>query len=332
MRLGITAYPTPTGLGYQTKSYYKHLNPTKVMEIDLTGYNGMQKHDWFPNAQKVVGYPKHHDMVEFLRDLDVVLFAETPLNYDFYTIARDMGVKTATVINWEFFDHIAKPELPLPDLFIMPSVWHLEDMQTFGHQNGVPVVQIHHPVDLDELPFRERQTTTFMHIAGNPAVNDRNGTELFLQACPDGTVTTQNNDLAVTYSRLYRHCTMHLGIEDQKVLYQLADIMVLPRKYGGNCLPMNEALASGMPVIMPDISPNNHLLPKEWLVPATLVDRFEPRTVIDIYEVNPSDLFAKLEWFRGANIQQQSRLAYEIAQNISWENLKSKYEEALQTL
>lgn len=38
--------------------------------------------------------------------------------------------------------------------------------------------------------------------------------------------------------------------------------MILPRKYAGLCLPMNEALMSGLPVIMTDIEPNNVILPK----------------------------------------------------------------------
>jgi DNA polymerase I-like protein with 3'-5' exonuclease and polymerase domains len=32
---------------------------------------------------------------------------------------------------------------------------------------------------------------------------------------------------------------------------------------------MNEALLSGLPVIMTDVSPNNTILPPEWLVEAT---------------------------------------------------------------
>jgi hypothetical protein len=33
------------------------------------------------------------------------------------------------------------------------------------------------------------------------------------------------------------------------------------------CLPMNEALTSGLPVIMSNVSPTDAILPQEWLVP-----------------------------------------------------------------
>lgn len=330
MRLGVTTFPTQTGLGYQAKSYVKHLNPTKLLELNLTSYNGMAYQDWYPNAQKVIGYPTETDILEFCQDLDVILFAETPLNYDFYTIARNLGVKTATVINWEFFDHIAKPELPLPDLFIMPSVWHWNDAEFFAAQHNVKIVQLHHPVDREEVPFVERtQLRNFFHIAGNPAINDRNGTDIYLQTDPQGTVTTQSNDLQHQLAREYRHSSIYTGITDQQHLYSMGDVLVLPRRYGGNCLPLNEALSAGLPVIMPDISPNNHILPAEWLVPAIAVDKFTPRTVIDIYQTDIEALRQKMNWFRNCNLAVESEKANQIAESISWKTLKPEYERVL---
>jgi len=326
------AFDTPTGLGYQTLSYVKNLNPYKILISDLTVYNGMPKMNWYAdkNVDYCIGYPDERTMLDFCDDLDVILFAETPLNYDFYNIAREKGVKTATVINWEFFDHIAKPELALPDLFIMPSIWHLNDCIEFGLNNGVKVIQLHHPVDRNELKYINRyELRNFFHIAGNPAINDRNGTEIYLQADVAGTVITQNSDFANKLAREYRHSTIYTGVDSQELLYSYGDVMVLPRKYGGNCLPLNEALACGLPVIMPDIEPNNNILPKEWLVEAYVVDRFMPRTVIDIYQTDVLKLIEKLDWFRSVNLKVESEKANEIAESISWGKLRDKYIEAL---
>lgn len=325
MRIGTLAYDTPTGLGYQVKSYIKHLPINKIMVSDLTIYNGMQKMGWYDNAFHVHGYPTDEQIDEFLNDVDVMLFAETPLNYNFYKIARIKGVKTAVVINWEFFDHIVKPELPLPDLIIMPSVWHYKDAQEYCYEKGVKLTQIHHPVDLDEIIYRKRTTNSVMHIAGKPATHDRNGTLDFLNAMPDGTVITQSEDFAKNLRRQFRYSSIYTGINNQAEIYSYGDIMVLPRKYGGNCLPLNEALASGMPVIMPDIEPNNNLLPKEWLVPAVKVDSFTPRTQIDIYNVDTSDLRNKIHELQSMNIAELSEKAYSIANSISWATLKDKY-------
>jgi glycosyltransferase involved in cell wall biosynthesis len=303
------------------------------MEVDLTIWNGLKRQNWYDTQiHRVVGYPTNEDIMRFCLDLDVIILAETPLNYELYTIARSMGVKTAVVINWEFFDHIVKPELPLPDMIIMPSTWHAKDAESFCLEHNIKFRQIHHPVDREEIPYRKRITNFTMHLAGNPAVNDRNGTWLYLQAKPDGVVITQNDDLAYQIRKQFRHSTVHTGIEKYKHIYDYGDIMVLPRKYGGNCLPLNEALASGMPVIMPDIEPNNSLLPKEWLVPAKIVDTFTPRTQVDIYECTIDDLYCKIQEIQSMDIELLSEMANSIAHKISWETLKPKYIEALESL
>lgn len=332
MRLGIYAYRTQTGLGYQCRDYYKWLNPHKVLVIDLNGLNGVPLTDWYPEAQTVKGYPRPHELREFLSGLDVVLLAETPLNYDFYTIAKEMGVKTAAVPNMEFFDHSVHPEYETPDLFIVPSMWKYDECEAFATERGVKIVQLHHPVDRDIFPFRQRTTPKPLHIAGKPAAYDRNGTWDYMEAVPDGTLVTQNEFFARQIRAKYRHCNVYTNIEDPNYMYQLGDVLVFPRRYGGNCLPLNEALSTGMPVIMPDTSPNNHLLPKEWLVPAKVTDRFTPRTVVDVYSVDIDALREKVEWFKSCDIQAESRRADEIAQSISWEVMKPKYLEVLEAL
>ena len=86
-----------------------------------------------------------------------------------------------------------------------------------------------------------------------------------------------------------------------------------------------------MPVIMPDIPPNNHILPKEWLVPATLTDSFEPRTKVDIYTVDVFALAERIQWVKD-NIRSESKRANEIADTISWETMLPKWEQAIRSV
>lgn len=332
MKLGLMVYSTKTGLGYQTKSYYKHLNPVKVMHVDLSPLNGVaQNKDWYDEDRTtyVQGYPTFQDIDGFLHGIDVMLFAETPLNYYFYRKAKELGIKTAVVLNWEFFDHIIYPDKPLPDLFIMPSSWHYREAKLFADNNNVRIKHLHHPVDREEIPFRQRIIPKTFHIAGKYATNDRNGTFDYLKAIPDGTVITQTSDLVHRISRTYRHCRIVQGVEDHKQLYNYGDIMVLPRRYGGNCLPLNEALSAGCPVVMPNISPNSDLLPKEWLVQAEQYDSFTPRTKIEIYASNIQNL---KDTIASIDITKASQQANEIAETISWSVMKSKYLETLELL
>jgi len=335
MKLGILAYSSKTGLGYQTLDYYKYLNPDKVMHIDLSPLNGEKQNlDWYNEriTQRVVGYPRETDIDQFLTGLDVVLMAETPLNYNLYARARRMGVKTATAYNFEFFDHFLHPEYELPDLLIAPSMWRFDEIDRLANARGSKHIYLHHPVDRQRFSFRERTGNKPIHLAGKPAAHDRNGTDDYLQAVPDGTVITQSEELARRLRMQYRNSRIVTDVKDPKQIYDFGDIMVLPRRYGGNCLPLNEALSCGMPVIMPDISPNNHLLPKEWLVPASITSQFEPRTKVDIYSTDIQALRDKIEWFRSQDIAVHSQKANEIADSISWETLKPKWIEVLESL
>lgn len=328
-RLGLIARRDWTGLGVQTRSYYKHLNPEKTMVVDISNLNGNKQNlDWYPNEMLVQGFPNKLQIIDFLRGLDVVLTAETPYNFELYTLAKQMNVKVANVINWEFFDHNKNPRLPMPDMIIMPSVWYLREAQLFGSKNNVKVKYLHHPVDREEITYRHRTTGIPFHIAGKPASHDRNGTYTFMNAFPDGRVATQSSDLAKHLRARYRHSKIYDNIQNYNELYSIGDILVFPRKYGGNCLPLNEALASGCPVIMPDIEPNNHLLPKEWLVPARRVGQFEPRTVIDIHEVDIQQLFETTQLVR-ERIAMHSETANQIADKISWTNMKQEWLEFL---
>lgn len=329
MRLTLLAVASETGLGYQTRSYYKWLKPDRTIIIDISNLNGSTQHyDWYPDATVIKGIPRQSDFDHIL-DTDIILTAETIYNLELYAEAKKRGVKTVCVENPEFYDHIKYPHYAMPDTIILPSVWLEPEIRKHAEGRGTKVFQIHHPVDREEHPFRLRSGHNFMHIAGKPATQDRNGTWDYMKVCPDGRVAVQNHDLSKQIAMRHRNAKIYDRITDNKVLYELGDILVFPRRYGGNCLPLNEALSSGMPVIMPDISPNNHLLPKHWLVPAYKTASFEPRGIVDIHSVDIFALQQKIEWFKQCDIQEESKLADEIAESISWPTLLPKYKEAI---
>jgi len=332
MRLTLLARDDRTGLGYQTKAYYKHLQPHRTIVIDISIINGNQQQHWYNNAERILGIPTDDQLDFILADTDVLLTAETPYNLNLYKRARQLGVKTICVENPEFYDHIMYPEYDMPDMIILPSTWQYDFIKQHAESRGTKVLQIHHPVDREDFRYIQRDNCSFINIAGTPAVNDRNGTYDFMNACPDGIVTTQSSDLAWHLRQQYRHSTIYDSVSDNFDIYTLASVLVLPRKYGGNCLPLNEALSTGMPVIMTDIQPNNDILPKEWLVNAHLVDYFEPRTRVEIYQADQQALIDKLNWFRQQDIKQLSEQANQIADSISWQTLLPKYKEALEML
>lgn len=358
MRLGLIARADNSGLGVQTWEFYRHMQPAKTMVVDISKFNNNPTfNDRYPGATFIKGFPLDRDIDEFLQDLDVVFVAEAPYNYYLYAKARELGVKTAVQYNYEFFDWFVNGHYPKPDMLIAPSRWHYADIQKWCEANDVKHIYLHCPVARDKLPQRIIRTArTFLHTAGRSAAYDRNGTETVIAASKYLTSQAKivvhfqgEQGLAHQATRSvqdYREFLLEHG-DPNKVeivcqeaaayedVYAMGDVLLLPRRYGGNCLPLNEALSVGMPVIMTDISPNSSFLPHNWLIPASKIGQFEPRTLVEIYGSDPKLLAAKIDHFYNLSENQmwfENVRAGNLARSISWDTMRPQYTDALEAL
>lgn len=337
MRLGLIARGDNRGLGQQTWAYHRNLAPVKTMVVDCPSVKPLPlRLERFPDAQVVKGFPSTHDLERFLEGVDVVLTAECAYNNQLYPMASQRGVKTVLALNYEFLDRTAKPSL-----WAAPSLWHFDDIP--GPKVHLPV-----PVEMERFTFRRRPEITphFVHIIGRPAVVhgvERAGTLDLLRALrfvrQDMTVTIKCQepgyvDNLVRQHRIHTPNNVVLRIDSGDVenywdLYQDGDVMVLPRRWGGLSLPTNEAIAAGMPVLMPDISPNNLWLPKDWLFPAQHGGVFQAKQRIDYYKTDPVVLAAKLDEYAQRKPSSWQADVGRLQHELSWETLKPRYEEVL---
>lgn len=363
MKIGLIARADNSGLGMQTLEFFRHMKPYRTIVVDISEYNKNktypERYAGGPDQQvfHVKGFLQDEDIRLFLDGLDVVFIAEASYNPMFYAIAHTMGVKVAVQYNYEFFDWFDRNKIDCPDMFIAPSRWHYEDVDKFCINKGIAHVYLHCPVNRDLLPPRSiERAQVFLHPAGKPASHDRNGTRTVIEA---SRYVKSNVEIVVHFQgeQGLQHQTTHTtedyityaeehGNMDKLIIsvqeyenyidvYAEGDVLLLPRRYGGNCLPLNEALAVGMPVIMPDIQPNNHILPPEWLVPATTRETFTPRTTVDLYDVDPVVLARKIDEFASLSdedMNMYSELASAISDQISWETMKPMYLKAFEEL
>lgn len=178
MRIGLIARMDNTGLGIQSKEFFDHI-PCKVLAIDCSALG---------NSPVLKPYPRRYNsqvfrmekgqtipenvIQDFIKDIDLLFAMETPYNYRFFSACREQGVKTILQFNYEFLEYPSK--LPMPDLLAAPSYWHYED---------VPAPKQFLPVPVNTHKFKpNRQERTFIHIAGRPAIHDRNGTSVLINA------------------------------------------------------------------------------------------------------------------------------------------------------
>ena len=346
MKIGLLAYSSQTGLGFQTHDFFVHMAPEKTLVVDLSFSNRMPvDHSWFPGARVARGYPCDADM-EWLADgVDIVFVCENPLNYHLYQVCRERGVQVVSQYNFEFLDYFLHPDWLKPSVLAAPSGWGIDQVRNL---NVAPVVRLPVPVDRDVHRFRRiEHLETFVHIVGRPTAGDRNGTLAFLSAArsigPEYKYRvfyqTPSDERAQQYfvpvAQALAECQDIIEVvadsPSNTDLFSEGEVLVLPRKYGGLCLPVNEALSHGMPVVMPDISPNNEWLPFDWLCRARFSGKFEGRDWVDVYESDVDSLVDVMLSFGDDSVLGAANLeADRLADLISWEALKPYYVQSLE--
>ena len=312
------------GLGIQTYEFYKHIKPAKTLVIEnskKTNYTSFLDRYSKEDTVVVYGRPTKQDVYNFLEELDIVFCCETPYNHALFDIARKAGVKSVLQLNYEWLHKRFNP-----DLFLPPSRWYFDNIPS-------PKIHIPFPINRDTVPFKARSVaSTFLHIGGHSApAEERNGTRCLLDAIPN----VKSDVKFVIYSqdtikdipddpRIDYRCG---DFEDYAALYDEGDVLVYPRRYGGQSLQLNEAMSSGLAIMMTDMLPQNEFLPKSILIPTGQRDYFNISQRIEKCTIDPKVLAKKIDAIAFTDISKYSYESDRIAQKMSWDTLLPIYEQ-----
>lgn len=334
-KIGLIARADNTGLGIQTHEFYNHIQPHKTLVVDVSELNGLPTFPYrYPNCQTITHKMPQGAINTFLDGLNVIFCCETPYSYDLFRMARNRGIKIILQYNYEFLNMKRVTDIYYPDVFASPSAWHIEEVKReFANVLYLPV-----PVNRELLAFTEKKKfKRFLHIAGNAATHDRNGTAATMGAFaslndPDIELVVKCfNQTAIRSLPQIKAKNIYIDTHsttNYEHNYTGFDALILPRKYGGLCLPMQEALSCGMPVIMTDASPNDSVLPKEWLVPVKSKFEFESSYIIEVNEPDVDALAHKIKLLADmdeATAIENSQMADKIANDLDWKIWKEKY-------
>lgn len=306
MRLGLIARcEVARGIAIQSKNFYDNMPVDDVLLVRMPRPDCTEAPEWYPGATQVMYDMKNHQLDEatvrsWLSGVDVVFTVETPNDWRMPRWCREAGVKLVIQGNPEFVRH-GRPgfeDLEHPDEWWWPTSWRLNDLPA-GRVVPVPMTR---PEDFEQVP--SSGTLRVLHVVGKRAYSDRNGTDILVQALrrvrrkmhvtmigldgelPKVPAGPTNRGLTVEY-----HPN---GYPDRWGMYRNQDVLVLPRRYGGLCLPALEAGVCGLAVVMPDCSPNGELaslvMPVRRRVPLTFA-----AGTISTAEAAPIDLAALLD-------------------------------------
>jgi hypothetical protein len=337
MKIGLVARCDDTGLGNQTLELAKILNPDHILVIDSSPFHpyNVQHPEWYNqwDSEVIQGIPDKQTVSQFIKKVDVIMSCETFYNNRFIDMAKQRGKKTILQYNFEFLEYLQDSNKTLPDILVAPSPWRIEEVgEKFGSKCRVEFIPppTDHKVFSNNKIVNEKETKRVLHIGGKAAMHDRNGTQTVLEMMKyskedyELVIRSQSPlDFKMTDIRI----KFLVGNEKKREdMYSGYDAMILPRRYAGLCLPMNEALLSGLPVFMTDISPNNYFLPERWLARSKIVGEFMTKTMLDIYEADPVSLAERVDEYMARNKEEEKLRAFEIGyENFSSESLKNTY-------
>lgn len=335
MKVGLWgARADDRGLGRITHDFYTHMRPDRCVVVDMGVHaRGFTQHlDRYPDAEVTPfagGTIAEPVMRRFFAGLDVAVLYETAYDHRAYTVARAAGCRTVLMAMPEFHRHLTE-RLPHPDVVWLPTCWRADSIPA---ARIVPV-----PVATPPEPGPGRSgRLRVLHVAGHRAAADRNGTLPFLRSLRALTenvqvrVTTQDRRPPTVHS-IPKGVVFDPGGPDHWQLYRRADVLVMPRRYGGLCLPVQEALACGLAVVMTGCEPN----PQTWpvltipTIPGTVIHT--PAGPIRTEDPLPADIAAAIDQLAAdpalvADLQARARAW---AATHTWALLRPVYESELE--
>lgn len=326
MNLGIIARSDRGGIAAQTYELVQNLKPAKVLVVKPGLDRGHMSEEFYPGAQGCDDPISYRAACLFLNGLDTVLTVEGWYGDEIPTVAGKLRVKRILVANPELYRQ-GTPH----DLLLTPTNWMRGAMPP-------ETVVLPHPVSLERFKQRHvREVKTWYHTA-SPAMLDRNGTEFLKRALEYIRVPTT---LYIREERAISAYQAQIGKVKVMVLPGHAtpwywqhwpsevDAFVLPRRYGGLCLPMQEAAAQGLPVVTTGVAPQMEWFPSDCLVPP------HHRSAVGMkggrvycYDVEPAILARRMDLFTSGevNVPGISSEILQWARERSWQALGPVWE------
>ncbi len=339
-RVGLIARADNRGLGHLTWEFHRALAPAATLVVDLGDLSPFPNHlDRYPGATVAgwggVEFDDERLVRSWLEGLDVVYTAETPYDWRLFDWCRDAGVASVLHAMPELFPASRVADHP-PTQVWAPTSYRADQLEV-----GPPVVQV--PVPIGDRPWpqpaRVHQPLRVLHVAGRRALQDRNGTTTLLRALRwvtepvHVTITIQEGQVPAVPA-LPGHVTVEVSDRNPTHYWELYDgfhVLVLPRRYGGLCLPVAEAAAAGMPSILPATSPN-HEFPTVTLVPCRDGGTIHtPAGHVPIVTANERALAAALDHtvaLAADDFEAERHKALCWARDRSWAALAQVYQEA----
>jgi len=331
MKVGLSGFCVPTGLGYENRRMWKKLpidrwlvwpHPEMVPACEGVGQQTRQEGITVFDGQQ-------ETLDRFLDGLDVVICAERAFPDDLFERAHQLGpVHTVLLVNPEWFDPVNKQKVEHIDTLVARNQacydWLIE------RSGDANVVLLPCPLDLEEWPYRPRKRAeTFFFSNGWGGVHGRKGWDqvrYVLEYDPSLIRVQSQKPLLDAPLRVQ----VIPGTETTQGMFDTVDVAVQPSHWEGVGLAILEAMACGVPVITTDAAPMNEYIraahgddADKLLVPVAEVATVKLWYDWEAHRPDPEALWQKIRALRGTDISELSRQARQYIEknHASWDQL-----------
>lgn len=346
VRVGVLARANQRGLHVQTMEVARHLD-ADVLVVDVPNRSSRRyptRSEAFPGAPVVhvgAGWRlPEREVRRWLRGVDVVYSAETAYDASLFRWAHELGVSVLVALNPEFVPPPGERDrqrgwgiFAEDEASMLPAQWWTHTCWRHSHL-PVPTEVVPLPVAADRFtPVGPHDgPCRWLVLNGKTALADRNGTEAVLQALPllreQCTVTVASQDPLPHIPNLPPWVQLRtVGAQDNYwTVYEGHDALVMPRRYGGLCLGVQEAMAAGMAVLMTACDPNPQTWPVATVPTHGAVAVRMPAGMVPVHHVDPVVLSAAMDALAdpAERHQWQARSRAWAAAN-SWSALRGEY-------
>lgn len=345
-RIGCIGYHNNSGLGQIIRAFRKHLKLDSQLVIEHP-----IKDDNSPITIKHTTAslePTIADFDSYVAECkpEKIIVIETPFNFDFFTRARDLGIKMYVIpmvdsVAYEKFE----PYLDCIEAFLLPTKWSY----ILYRNKTNKAIHTPYPIDTDEfsvanMKFDSTGLYTFLHNQGYGGAGFRKGTDIVYTAFQQ--LLNQNKSVSLwlnTQLGEEEHSQVHQDVKGVHVnienipetidMYKNGLIYLAPSRREGLGLPILEAMSVGMPVITVDAPPmNERIQDKRCLVPVHNEWRL-PYGDIPVYDVNVFQFMRHMQLLAELPMEELQKIGAKNRETIvtgySWNVLKDTWKEAL---
>lgn len=206
-------------------------------------------------------------LIRSLEGIDILFCIERGYYPGLLRAARKLGVRVILMPNAEWFEP-CDPDISGVDAFIAPTIACLEMLIEAGF--GSRTEYIPHAIDTDRFRFRSRERANiFLHCRGWGGYKQRKGTDILLRStslCSEvDFIVASQEQLDIDFGNV---CLQPSTVEPQEQ-YESGDVCIQPSRWEGVGLQILEAMACGLPTIVPDAAPmNEYPIDRTLCIPA----------------------------------------------------------------